>query len=220
MEPAVRSASSTPTRPPVATANLKDGTSVVLRPIRPEDKSLLVQGFHQLSPRARFLRFLAPADRLTPRQLAYFSELDFHDHVAWGVLRDGEPVGVARFVRLTEQPAEADVAVTVIDAYQHRGLGRLLLETLAVSARSRGIGVFHFDVLAENSAMLGLLKSLGAQRVPNGDIVHLLLPVAAIPPPPVEGDITWLLEDARRAAVAREEDQSSGSSSSAAEFTQ
>ncbi len=221
LEPVVRSASSTPTRPPVATARLKNGTAVSLRPIRPEDKTLLVQGFHQLSPRARFLRFLAPADRLTPRQLAYFSELDFHDHVAWGVLHDDEPVAVARFVRLADNRTEADVAVTVIDAFQHQGIGRLLIATLAVAARARGIGVFHFDVLAENSAMLGLLSSLGAGRVSGGEIVHLELVVGSIPPPSiVDGDLSHLLEDARRAAVALELDQSSASSSSAAEFTQ
>jgi GNAT superfamily N-acetyltransferase len=165
-------------RRPTVTAVLADGSQVQLRPVTPDDKPLLADGFNRLSPRARYLRFLAPADRLSASQLAYLSEVDHRHHVAWGVL---------------------DVAVTVLDAYQRRGIGRLLLEVLAVTARARGIGTFHFDVLAENEAMLALLASLGSVPTDEAEVAHHVLDVSRVAAPRiVEGDLIGLLEDARR----------------------
>lgn len=195
---------STHTPRPVATAQLRDGSRIDLRPVTGDDKALLVDGFHKLSPRARYLRFFAPANRLSLSQVAYLAEVDQSDHVAWGVLDGDAPVAIARWVRFVDAPAAADVAVTVIDDYQGRGIGRLLLQVLAVSARARGVGTLHFDVLAENDAMNGLLASLGAERNEEYDIVHHVLDVARVPAPPiVAGDLIGLLEDAHREASAR-----------------
>lgn len=186
-------------RRPVATARLPHGERVAVRPIHADDKNVLVTGFERLSPRARYLRFLAPAERLSPSQLAYLSEVDQHDHVAWGVLDGDEPAGVGRWVRLPGAPVEADVAVTVLDDYQRRGIGRLLLEVLGVSARARGVARFHFDVLAENGAMNGLLDALGSEREDDGELVHHVLDVARLDAPTiVDGDLLALLETARR----------------------
>lgn len=187
-----------------ATAILRDGSQVGLRPVTSDDKPLLLSGFSRLSPRARYLRFLAPAERLSAGQLAYLSEIDHHDHVAWGVLDGDDAAAVGRWVRLDDEPWAADVAVTVLDDYQRRGIGRMLLEVLAVSARARGVGVFHFDVLAENDAMLGLLGSLGAVRTGQNGVVHLVLDVSRVRPPDVvDGDLIGLLEAARRSAASR-----------------
>ena len=187
-----------------ATAVLRDGSQVGLRPVTSDDKPLLLDGFARLSHRARYLRFLAPAERLSAGQLAYLSEVDHHDHVAWGVLDGEDAVAVGRWVRLADEPSAADVAVTVLDDHQRRGIGRMLLQILAVSARARGIGVFHFDVLAENEAMLGLLRSLGAVPTGQNGVVHHALDVSRVPPPAmVEGDLLGLLEAARRDAVSR-----------------
>ena len=188
----------------MATAILRDGSHVGLRPVTPDDKALLLDGFSRLSTRARYLRFLAPAERLSAGQLAYLSEVDHHDHVAWGVLEGENAAAVGRWVRLGDEPSAADVAVTVLDDYQRRGLGRLLLEVLAVSARARGIGDLHFDVLAENDAMLGLLGSFGAVRTAQSGVVHLVLDVSRVPAPDmVDGDLIGLLEAARRSAASR-----------------
>lgn len=184
-----------------AQATLGDGTVVDLRPVHADDGPLLADGFERLSPRGRFMRFLAPTGPLTARQLSYLTDVDHQDHVAWGVLHDGEPIAVARFVRLRERPDEADVAVTVIDDRQGRGIGRLLIRVLAVSARAMGVATFHFDVLAENRAMLGMIDSLGGRREAGGKVIHALVPTAFIEPPEgVEGDLVGLLETARREA--------------------
>lgn len=186
--------------PTVALA-LPDGAVMRVRPLHPDDKPLIADGFRRLSPRTRYLRFLAPSDRLTGTQLAYLAEVDHRDHVAWGVLDEmGAAAGVARWVRFADDGAAADVALTIVDGHQRRGMGRLLLQVLSVSARARGIGVFHFDVLAENTGMTRLLESLGAERVDTGEIVHWVLDVARVDPPTVvSGDLIGLLDRAHAA---------------------
>lgn len=199
---------------PVVRSVTRHGFAVDLRPVTPDDKALLADGFARLSERARYLRFLAPADRLTASQLAYLSEVDHHDHVAWGALQGERAVGVGRFVRYTDDRSSADLALTVLDEFQGRGVGRLLIEVLGVSARARGIAHFHFDVLAENAPMLGLLASMGAVPADSNEIVHLVLDVARIPAPAVEdGDLIGLLEAAQRQSSAE-------SSSKLSELTQ
>ncbi|MEX2280507.1 MAG: GNAT family N-acetyltransferase [Acidimicrobiia bacterium] len=191
------------TRGATATALLKDGSHIQLRPVTPDDKPLIADGFSRLSARARYLRFLAPSDRLSSRQLAYLAEVDHHDHVAWGALDGDAAAGVGRWVRLEADPSTADVAITVLDDYQGRGIGRLLLQVLAVSARARGVGVLHFDVLAENEPMKGLLASVGSVPVSEAEIVHHVLDVRRVPAPDVvEGDLIGLLEEAARASGA------------------
>lgn len=184
-------------RRPTATAVLADGSHIQLRPVTPDDKPLIADGFGRLSARARYLRFLAPAERLSQSQLAYLSEIDHHDHVAWGVLDIDAAAAVGRWVRFPDDPAAADVAITVLDDYQRRGIGRLLIEVLAVSARARGVGVFHFDVLAENTPMIGLLRSLDAVPTSEGEVVRWVLDVARVPAPSIEsGDLIALLGEA------------------------
>lgn len=184
-------------RRPTATAVLADGSHIQLRPVTPDDKPLIAEGFSRLSSRARYLRFLAPAERLSQSQLAYLSEIDHHDHVAWGVLDTDAPAAVGRWVRLQDDPTAADVAITVLDEYQRRGIGRLLVEVLAVSARARGVGVLHFDVLAENAPMIGLLQSLGAVPSTEGEVIHWLLDVSRVPAPSIaSGDIIALMGEA------------------------
>jgi GNAT superfamily N-acetyltransferase len=162
---------------------LDDGTRLRIRPIRPDDKERLVRGFERLSPQSRYRRFFRHIDHLTDRQLAYLTEVDGHDHVAWiATLPDepGEPgVGVARWVRLRDDPEVAEAAVTVIDAYHNRGIGRRLLLVAAASAIERGVSAFRVSVMADNQPMIQLLKELGATggRWESG-VLELTVPLA------------------------------------------
>lgn len=162
---------------------LRDGSRAVLRPIEPGDKWRLQEGLRHLSPRSRMLRFHAPVERLSGEQLAYLTEIDYHDHMAWVALdpeRPGEPgMGVARYVRLPGEPEVAEAAVTVADRYQGRGLGSVLFETLVRSAIDRGVRVLRSYVLASNDSMLEILGDLGASRRSDGDgayVVDMPLP--------------------------------------------
>jgi RimJ/RimL family protein N-acetyltransferase len=146
--------------------NLRDGTPVLVRPIRPDDKDLVRRGFDRLSPASRYQRFLAPVDELTEAELKYLTEIDYLDHFAWAALRADrvdEGMGVARYIRLKDEPEIAEAAVTVVDEYQGRGLGTLLLALLGAAALAAGIRFFRAYVLAENVPMRDLLDSLGAR---------------------------------------------------------
>jgi GNAT superfamily N-acetyltransferase len=163
---------------------LRDGTPAVLRPIRPEDRRKLEEGFARLSDRSRYLRFHTFVSSLSEDQLRYLTEVDHRDHVAIVALtsddEEGQGMGVARYIRLREDPRVAEAAVTVVDEYQGRGLGTLLLGALARHALAGGVSVFRNYVLAENTAMLELFDQLGGERHLEDSVyrVDLALPSA------------------------------------------
>lgn len=146
---------------------LRDGARVRLRPVVPDDKERLVQGLERMSPETRYRRFMTAVTRIPPRQLAYFTELDYVDHHAIAALaldEPGEPgIGVARFVRLADEPDVAEVAVTVVDDYHRRGLGTLLLQAVAAVALENGIRRFKAEILGENRAARRLVGRFGAR---------------------------------------------------------
>jgi GNAT superfamily N-acetyltransferase len=139
---------------------------VEIRPIEPDDKDALARGFDRLSDRSRYRRFLSPRGPLTEAELIYLTEVDHHDHEALVAVEPetGEGVGVARFVRSTEDPKLAELAVAVADDWQGHGVGSMLAAELAKRARDEGITCFTALALAENDAMLGLLQELGEVR--------------------------------------------------------
>lgn len=161
---------------------LDDGARVRFRPIRPDDKQRLVRGLAQLSPASRYLRFFRDVDHFTADQLRYLTEVDFVDHCAWiADLPDapGQPgVGVARWIRSRDAPAEAEAAVIVADDLQGRGIGTALLWVLARSALERGVEAFRVAVMGENHPMLHLLTQAGARRGPwESGVVELVVPL-------------------------------------------
>jgi GNAT superfamily N-acetyltransferase len=143
-------------------AQLRDGTTVAIRPLGPDDRELLRSGFEQLSDRSRYLRFQTPLNELSDEQLSYLTAVDHHDHEALVALpsdSDNEAIGVARFVRVSENVAEC--AIVVADDWQNRGLGSALLERLVQRAHEEGVERFTALVLAENTDALRLLERLG-----------------------------------------------------------
>jgi GNAT superfamily N-acetyltransferase len=147
--------------------SLRDGTRVKIRPVVPGDKQRFLDGFSRLSPASRYRRFLAPVDELTPEMLQTFTEVDYHDHFAYVALLADDPdecgVGVARYIRTPEDPQAAEAAVTVVDEYQGRGLGTLLLEALGAVALANGIRRFRGIALEGNTAIRDLLAAVGAE---------------------------------------------------------
>ena len=147
---------------------VRDGSVVLIRQVQSGDAPLLAEGFARLSAESRRLRFLMSKSNLTPAELRYFTEIDHHDHEALGALNpvDGRGLGVARYIRHAEDPAGAEVAVTVIDEWQRRGLGTELLNRLADRARQEGICHFTALVSSDNAGVQGLLReSLVGARV-------------------------------------------------------
>jgi RimJ/RimL family protein N-acetyltransferase len=128
---------------------------IALRPIRPDDKDLLVAGLGRLSERSVYQRFLSPKPRLTASELRYLTEVDHVDHVALVAVLAKSPatlVGVGRWVRDDEHPDEAEMAITVADDLQGRGVGSAIGRALADAALERGITRFTATMLADNVA--------------------------------------------------------------------
>lgn len=147
---------------------LPGGAEVIVRQIRPEDAPLLLEAFAaDFGDRSRYQRFMSPKKSLSPRELAYFTDVDHDCHEAVGALDPGtgEGIGIARFVRERPGAPVAEAAVAVADSWQGRGLGGVLLERLAERARALGVEQFTASLLAANRAMLALFARLGEMEV-------------------------------------------------------
>ena len=158
-----------PARPqPVAEGTpvvLRDGSQVQIREVRGSDAPLLADGFARLSARSRQQRFLSPKHSLSAAELRFLTEVDHHDHEAIGALSpaDGRGVGIARYIRDPGDPEAAEIAVTIADDWQGRGLGTELLARLSDRARQEGICRFTATVAYGNAAMATLLQNMGAE---------------------------------------------------------
>jgi GNAT superfamily N-acetyltransferase len=142
----------------------REGVPYVIRPISADDKEALLEAFGHLSEESRYSRFLRPITRLTRHDLRYFTEVDHVDHEALiAVAPSGDLIRVARYIRL-DQPETAEVAVTVADEWQQRGIGSQLLRSLASRATDASVGSFVGVCLADNARMLELLRELGSCR--------------------------------------------------------
>jgi acetyltransferase len=143
---------------------LSDGTVVESRPIRPEDAEMEQQFVKNLSERSRYFRFMNSVRELSPSMMMRFTQIDYDREMAFVCVRSeqgrDEEIAVARYVS-TPDGRSCEFAVVVADAWQQKGLGRRLLETLIAVARSRGLEVMVGHVLAVNDPMLSLCVKLG-----------------------------------------------------------
>jgi RimJ/RimL family protein N-acetyltransferase len=164
---------------------LRDGSTVVVRPVRPDDRDLFAAGFDRMSQESRYRRFMSHKKKLSEQELDFFTRLDHDLHEAVGAIDPdtGEGAGVARMHRRPEDPSVAEAAVTVVDDWQGRGLGGVLLDRL--TARARQLGVKHFEatLFTTNKAMLRLFEKLGCMRSHREDLevlaIDVELPVGA-----------------------------------------
>jgi RimJ/RimL family protein N-acetyltransferase len=143
------------------TFTLPSGREVAIRSIRPDDGERLKAGYRALSPRSKYQRFLAPKPRLTEMDTRYLVDVDGIDHFALVATTVDDPdwiIGVARFIRLDEDPDMAEFAIVVGDPYQREGLGTALLARLGEEALERGIHRFRATTLAENIPVHKLLR--------------------------------------------------------------
>lgn len=175
---------------------LDDGAEVTLSPLRSEDRDLLVDGLEQLSPESRFTRFGQGLGHLTEAELEYLSNVDQRTHVAWGASIDGDSAGVGRYICL-EDDGIAEIAVTVIDRYQRRGLGTLLFAALAAVARHDGMLAFRFSVVPGNEAVDRMTRGIEMELDDGEGLVVGLFPVADVPPHPYEAEMVTVMETAR-----------------------
>jgi len=139
---------------------LRDGRTLHIRPIRPDDADAMYAMWQRLSTETIRLRFFAPRS-MSRQGIEHFVNLDMRDRFAMVGVRGEAIVGVSRFERLAEEPDVAEFAVLVEDAEQGRGIGTALLRALLEPAQDRGIERFVAEVLPENRKMLGVMTDAG-----------------------------------------------------------
>lgn len=149
-----------------ANAILRDGTPVCIRAIRPDDKEGLADHFDRLSSDSRYHRFFGFRNALTPRELSFFTEPDFLRHVALvATIEEGTGsesiVGDGRYVALAGRCHAAELGLSVVDVYQRRRLGTLLLKRLIRLARHARVRRLEADVMGSNRGALRFLIRRG-----------------------------------------------------------
>ncbi|MFN8035597.1 MAG: GNAT family N-acetyltransferase [Acidimicrobiia bacterium] len=157
---------------------LADGGVVHLRPIRPDDDRGLLATFRRLSRESVYLRFFSPMPELSSAQLHHLTNVDYRDRFALVAELGDEIVGVARYDRI-QGTGEAEVAFTVQDDQQGRGLGTIMLEHLAAVGRDRGLSRFVATTLPQNRRMLGVFRDAGfeVERAFEEGVVQVSFPI-------------------------------------------
>ena len=165
---------------------LPDGTQILIRPIRADDKRYLEIGLRHLSDETVHRRFLSPKRSFSRAELRYLTEVNGRDHVALVAEYPGEPVrrliAVGRFVRSHEDPEAAEVAIVVADDWQRRGVGSQVSDLLADEARRHGIRRFTATMASDNIPAQRLMQRLHwrLQSRPAGHgVSELVLDIAA-----------------------------------------
>ena len=161
---------------------LRDGRRVEIRALKPDDREGLVAAVGRASDQSLYRRFFGAKRDFSEREIAFFLNVDFVNHVALVAVleEDGRPVIIAGGRYVVVQPGKAEVAFAVVDRYQGRGIGAALLRHLAAIARAAGLTELIAEVLPENTAMLKVLETSGfgisTTREPR--VVHVALGLA------------------------------------------
>jgi acetyl coenzyme A synthetase (ADP forming)-like protein len=159
---------------------LSDGGTVHMRPIRAEDADALLGLYERMSADSIFLRFFSPVSAPTAQQLERLTAVDYNERMALVAVLGDDILAVARYDRLNV-PTDAEVAFTVQDDQQGRGLATVMLEHLAGIARQQGISRFVASTLPQNRKMLDVFRYAGFEvdRQFAEGIVDLTFPIAA-----------------------------------------
>lgn len=152
---------------------LRDGGVVEVRPLEPGDRPRIALAVEQLSERSRYLRFASAKPRLSESELDRLLDVDHHASEALVAVdpATGCVVAVVRYAAISGEPGVADVAATVADAWQGRGLGGALLARLLERAVDEGVAAVHADVLAVNARSIALLRRAGFRARPGGGVL-------------------------------------------------
>ncbi|MCG6888991.1 MAG: bifunctional acetate--CoA ligase family protein/GNAT family N-acetyltransferase [Gammaproteobacteria bacterium] len=141
-----------------------DGTSITIRPIRPEDASIEQSFVRELSTESRYFRFMGTMNELTQQMLIRFTQLDYDRELALIAVyeQDGKEIelGVARYV-INADRESCEFALVVADKWHNRGIGTRLMTALIDAARARGLKIMNGEIMGDNKNMLQLVKKLG-----------------------------------------------------------
>ena len=162
-----------------AIEHLRDGRKVEIRALRPDDKDDMLAVVGRIGMESLQRRFFAARRGFSEKEIAFFMNIDFSNHVALVALADEDGrrviIGGGRYIVI--KPGQAEIAFVVIDAYQGQGLGTLLMRHLAAIARSAGLKELIAEVLPENTAMRKVFSKFGFKHGPGQgpQVLHLVL---------------------------------------------
>ena len=191
---------------------LPDGSVAVMSPIIASDREFFQEGLYELSLESRFARFGSGRGDLSEKELDYLTRVDQRRHVALGVALGGEVAGVGRYI---VKESGAEVAVTVIDRFQRRGLGTALFTALVAVARHDGVHEIQFETRSDNEAVVSMLDVIDIDPLVSDGMVEKRIRISDLPTSPADDDYVALIEELRAQRAS-----GSASSSNDAEFTQ
>jgi len=143
---------------------LRDGTRVVIRPIRPEDRQIEQDFVRNLSDESRYFRFFNAVRDLSETALTHFTRVDYDKEMALiaVIFENGHEteIGVARY-SINPDGRSCEFAIAVADAWQRKGIGSKLMQSLMDTARKCGLETLEGSVLSGNGRMLALMDALG-----------------------------------------------------------
>jgi RimJ/RimL family protein N-acetyltransferase len=158
---------------------LRDGSRIEIRALRPDDQQDMLGAIGRTSAQSLQRRFFVPKRGLSEKEVSFFMNIDFADHVALvaQIDEDGRDVIVGGARYIVVQPGKAEMAFVVVDAYQGKGIGAALMRHLIAIARESGMRELTADVLPENAAMLALFKKFGFRTAPRREpqVIHVAL---------------------------------------------
>ena len=161
------------------TERLRDGREVEIRALRPDDKDDMLAAVGRTGTQSLQRRFFVVKRGFSEKEIAFFMDIDFANHVALVALaeEDGRSVTIGGGRYVVTAPGKAEIAFVVIDDYQGQGIGTLLMRHLAVIARKAGLKELIAEVLPENAAMRKVFGKFGfqARRGLDPQVMHLVL---------------------------------------------
>lgn len=172
-------------------ARLRNGTPVLIRAIRGDDRGRIITAFHKLEPKTIYTRFFSAKRELTDADLSRIDASDF-EHAAvlvatLGTGADEVIIGGGAYTVLERpgEPRTAELSFTVEEDYQGQGLSTLFMALLTEIGRERGIECFEAEVLAGNAPMLRVFERCGLPqtRRREGAVVHVRMSLAPPQPP-------------------------------------
>ncbi len=169
----------------LAVETLPDGCRIDIRALQQDDRAEFLAAVSRTSPESIYRRFFTVRSDFTEREVDYFLNIDFIDHVALVAVMDeaSRPVIVGGARYIVVDSGKAEIAFVVIDQYQRRGIGAVLMRHLSGIARSAGLRELVADILTSNNAMLAVFEKSGLpiETTREHDVVHVALRLDATP---------------------------------------
>lgn len=172
-----------------------DGLHMVISPVLKTDSEFFRRGLAEMSIESRFSRFGQGVAYLSDREIEYLTDVDQTSHVAFGAAVDGEVAGVGRYVSTDDQCPE--VALTVIDSHQGRGVGTVLFAALAAVARNDSLGELCFEASSENEAVRHLLQRLEINPGSTDGTFYRRIRLSDLPSHPLEEEFVGAVLEIR-----------------------